>query len=249
MSTCRHCGLEEREHHRFEPMTGPEGCVCFDDGSWGYDPIAITPICAQYESSRGTYGNCVTCEHDKACHAARSGAGAERGDEGGAARSGCTRQGGRPIVSDEKRRDEETPWGELLRLRAEVEQLKAQLAEERGGVSKADLCKALETYEQQVQGLESKLSERDREIERLRLARQQALIERDRYSQMYQDVCEDDEKLRQQLEAAQARAKQLERELAFEEKAFAIVYAPLNCHDIPEELIELRRKQDAGGQP
>jgi len=63
--TCRHCGCPESEHHAFEVLTAPAGCVC-DLGTWA--PLLPGPICDGFVGENdGAY--CGECLHDKACHA------------------------------------------------------------------------------------------------------------------------------------------------------------------------------------
>lgn len=58
---CRHCGLTETEHHKFEPQVMPKGCVC-DPEDWG----VLVPPCSSYIEDEE--GRCSRCEHDKECH-------------------------------------------------------------------------------------------------------------------------------------------------------------------------------------
>lgn len=64
---CVHCGLQENEHHRFEAIAVPAGCVC-DSGTWG-NPLKIPPACSKYTGDGDCY--CDVCEHNKECHAAK----------------------------------------------------------------------------------------------------------------------------------------------------------------------------------
>lgn len=57
---CAICGLEEYEHHDFVRWK----CSC-EPGEWN-DLTKVPPPCAKYD---GNGGNCLTCEHDEACHA------------------------------------------------------------------------------------------------------------------------------------------------------------------------------------
>ena len=59
---CRACGLEEADHHDFDPAV-PDGCVC-DPGEY---VGALPAICATFVGTTGQ--NCATCEHDEECHA------------------------------------------------------------------------------------------------------------------------------------------------------------------------------------
>lgn len=59
---CSQCGGPESEHHDFQPISIPEGCIC-DVVSWG---DKISPICDAYRGNGTTY--CENCEHDALCH-------------------------------------------------------------------------------------------------------------------------------------------------------------------------------------
>ena len=64
LDICIHCGLPESEHHEFEPVLKPAGCVC-DHREWG-NPSAIPPVCKEHRGDPSK--NCKECEHDKECH-------------------------------------------------------------------------------------------------------------------------------------------------------------------------------------
>lgn len=68
-TVCKHCGLEESEHHTFESLVDtrqfPDGCVC-DKDSW-YS-ITIRPICGAFNGQETD--NCADCEHNFECHSA-----------------------------------------------------------------------------------------------------------------------------------------------------------------------------------
>jgi len=64
--SCVHCGLTAEDHHDFEAIQRPAGCVCDDTDSW-LGPVP--PICAALKPDGDS--RCLTCEHDVACHAAR----------------------------------------------------------------------------------------------------------------------------------------------------------------------------------
>ena len=57
---CKHCGEDESEHHEFEPIVQPNGCVC-DVKEWRFPP----EVCDSYVDDRG---HCFRCAHDKECH-------------------------------------------------------------------------------------------------------------------------------------------------------------------------------------
>ncbi len=65
LDVCKHCGESGEEHHVFEPLTRPVGCVC-DPTGWR-DPENIQPACAAFVASK--YGDCSACNHDVPCHA------------------------------------------------------------------------------------------------------------------------------------------------------------------------------------
>ena len=58
---CKHCGLEENEHHDFE-ATMPDGCVC-PPNEW---VDTVPQPCDAYEGDG--VSNCTKCEHDAECH-------------------------------------------------------------------------------------------------------------------------------------------------------------------------------------
>ena len=60
---CKHCRQDESEHHDFEAIKTPEGCVC---DPWTWEPSPVLPICAKYKGNG--HQNCEECEHDMDCH-------------------------------------------------------------------------------------------------------------------------------------------------------------------------------------
>lgn len=67
---CKHCGRLESEHcDGYEPrIPRPTGCRC-DPESW-QGASKVTPICDRYDSGSGDSADmCMTCEHDRECHA------------------------------------------------------------------------------------------------------------------------------------------------------------------------------------
>jgi len=68
INICKICGLPEGEHHVFDPIVVPDGCVC-DIRCWG-SVNHIQPICNHYEPDPDPNFQdvCKNCEHDKACH-------------------------------------------------------------------------------------------------------------------------------------------------------------------------------------
>jgi hypothetical protein len=70
---CRHCRMGESDHHAFEAIRPPPGCVC-DPASWDYLLTTIPASCAAYvapprNGSPGREDYCATCEHERRCHA------------------------------------------------------------------------------------------------------------------------------------------------------------------------------------
>jgi hypothetical protein len=64
---CRHCGLSEEKHHRFQPeVEWPKGCVC-PPGEWDLAFLGeVPPICERYVGNG--FVSCETCEHYVGCH-------------------------------------------------------------------------------------------------------------------------------------------------------------------------------------
>jgi hypothetical protein len=68
MPVCKICGLEEHEHHNFEPRgNSPKGCKC-DVDDWR-DPTNIPPVCSSFKPDPEWPQQCLTCEHGDDCHA------------------------------------------------------------------------------------------------------------------------------------------------------------------------------------
>lgn len=65
---CKHCGKPESEHHAFEAVERPVGCVC-DPALWRTE-LPIPPVCGEYVSFDDDDA-CRHCEHDRACHATK----------------------------------------------------------------------------------------------------------------------------------------------------------------------------------
>jgi hypothetical protein len=65
MKLCRICGKSEDDHHAFDPVELPPGCVC-DPGTWGESWKKLPPVCDKYDGDG--VENCKKCEHDKECH-------------------------------------------------------------------------------------------------------------------------------------------------------------------------------------
>lgn len=66
MDMCVHCGQGAAEHHGFEPVVTPKGCVC--DPKWWRDPVHIPGICATFVGPPDDW--CETCQHGPECHVA-----------------------------------------------------------------------------------------------------------------------------------------------------------------------------------
>ena len=62
---CRICDQYESEHHAFEAIAIPDGCIC-DPGEWDVLLREIPAVCDHYECDGKSY--CLRCEHIKACH-------------------------------------------------------------------------------------------------------------------------------------------------------------------------------------
>ncbi len=63
LDICAKCGLTKEEHHDFQPIEVPDGCVC-NIKEWG-NPRKIPPICSNYVDDNGL---CKNCEHEEKCH-------------------------------------------------------------------------------------------------------------------------------------------------------------------------------------
>jgi hypothetical protein len=63
MRVCKFCRQGEDEHHEFESIPIPEGCLC---DPWEWEPNPIGPICAQHKGPSNQ--NCSECEHNSDCH-------------------------------------------------------------------------------------------------------------------------------------------------------------------------------------
>jgi len=66
---CKICGQPEDEHHKFEPLVRPEGCIC-NPYYWIIKcqnqcrPLEIPPVCNESPS----FPVCKVCGHSPACH-------------------------------------------------------------------------------------------------------------------------------------------------------------------------------------
>ena len=69
---CRHCRGYEEDHHAFEPIRIPAGCVC-DWRDWG-DPTNIPAICKRFVKDEADSSFCENCEHERECHMHREAA-------------------------------------------------------------------------------------------------------------------------------------------------------------------------------
>jgi hypothetical protein len=65
---CRVCGDDESDHHEFDPVVLPKGCVC-DWQDWGVTPQFIPDVCDAFEKNGDPSPLCSTCEHEPGCHA------------------------------------------------------------------------------------------------------------------------------------------------------------------------------------
>lgn len=63
---CIDCGRPRSEHHEFRGIDPPEGCKCWNDGSWGV--VYIPKVCGTYAASGPKDRVCAVCQHDEACH-------------------------------------------------------------------------------------------------------------------------------------------------------------------------------------
>jgi len=65
---CRHCHLyeEEHEHHEYEPIEIPEGCVCSEE----WDGQDVPAVCGSFIKGGKWVVWCRDCAHDAACHRA-----------------------------------------------------------------------------------------------------------------------------------------------------------------------------------
>jgi hypothetical protein len=69
LDKCAVCGRTADEHlsfgpYAFVPIRRPESCTC-DPLAWQH-PDEIPPVCDYYKGNG--IQDCMTCEHDKACH-------------------------------------------------------------------------------------------------------------------------------------------------------------------------------------
>ena len=69
LDKCAACGLSRAEHHDFDAVKVPDGCVC-DPFEWR-TASEVPPVCVAFVESEGDETVCGTCEHDRECHAAK----------------------------------------------------------------------------------------------------------------------------------------------------------------------------------
>lgn len=62
---CKICGKPESDHHDFEGIHQPKGCVC---DVKTYDGLPIPSICSEYVKHDDDDDRCKVCEHDFECH-------------------------------------------------------------------------------------------------------------------------------------------------------------------------------------
>ena len=70
LDKCAACGLSRAEHHDFDAVKVPDGCVC-DPFEWR-TASEVPPVCLAFRPAPYSAGVCESCEHDRGCHHAHA---------------------------------------------------------------------------------------------------------------------------------------------------------------------------------